>query len=173
MVELKDRINYFDRIEDHPTPGISFYDIHGLLRHPDVWAEAMFNLKSQGEEYEPTALVAADARGFLLAGPLAILFNCKVVLARKAGKLPQPVRTLSYQTEYSTDTIQIRDGALKEGDRFLIVDDVLATGGTAAAIAQLGSLVGAEPLAMLTLLELPFLKGAEKLQLPVHTWCQP
>lgn len=164
-----ERLDYFDKIQDHPIPGITFYDLHGLLRYPHIWERALLDLGSWASTHKPTAIMAADARGFLMAGYLAPLLNSKVILCRKPGKLPPPVVSRTYETEYSTDTLEIRD-LLGPSDRVLIVDDVLATGGTAEAMAWLAESRGGKAVAMIAMLEIPALKGRERLEVPVQAW---
>src|SRR5579875_2197746 len=116
-MNLKDHIR---GIPDFPKPGIYFYDISTLLRHPQAWQTAMDRLADLVTEHRPTLLAGIESRGFLLAAPLAL----------KLGKLPGPVVGLEYALEYGTDRIEIQADAVQHGDRVLIVDDLLATGGT-------------------------------------------
>lgn len=165
-----ERLDYFDRIENHPKPGITFYDLQGVLRNPNIWERSQLELGNWASTHNPTAIMAADARGFLMAGFLAPMLNCKVILCRKPGKLPPPTVGVSYGTEYSRDSIEIRSNQITKGDRVLLVDDVLATGGTAKAMKDLAEMHDAEVVAMVTLLEIRALKGRERLGLPTHAW---
>jgi adenine phosphoribosyltransferase len=153
-------------IPDFPKPGILFYDISTLLRDADAWQVAMGRMASLIRRHQPTLLAGIESRGFLLAAPLALKLGCGFVLLRKRGKLPGSVTGLDYALEYGTDRIEIQSDAVEPGARVVLVDDLLATGGTMAAGVQLLQKVGAVVPATAALIELTFLKGRERLDVP-------
>jgi len=162
-MDLKDHIR---GIPDFPKPGILFYDISTLLRHPDAWQVAMGRLANVVRGYQPQLLAGVESRGFLLAAPLALKLGCGFVMLRKRGKLPGAVVGLDYDLEYGTDRIEIQADAIEPGARVMVVDDLLATGGTMAAGIALLRKVGAEVPAAAALIELTFLGGRTKLDVP-------
>jgi adenine phosphoribosyltransferase len=164
-MNLKDHIR---AVPDFPKPGILFYDISTLLRHPDAWQVAMGRLASAVRSYQPDILAGIESRGFLLAAPLALKLGCGFVMIRKPGKLPGPTIGLEYGLEYGTDRIEIQEDAVRPGQRVVIVDDLLATGGTLAAGIELLGRVGAVVPAAAVMIELTFLKGRERLSVPVE-----
>jgi adenine phosphoribosyltransferase len=165
-MDLKDHIR---GVPDFPKPGILFYDISTLLRHPDAWQVAMGRLAAIVRQYQPDLLAGIESRGFLLAAPLALKLGCGFVMLRKRGKLPGPVVGLDYALEYGTDRIEIQADAITKGQRVVVVDDLLATGGTMAAGIALLRQVGAEIPAAAALIELTFLGGREKLGVPFQS----
>ncbi len=162
-MDLKDHIR---GIPDFPKPGILFYDISTLLRHPDAWQVAMGRLASVVRAYHPQLLAGIESRGFLLAAPLALKLGCGFVMLRKRGKLPGEVIGLDYALEYGSDRIEIQADAVAPGTRVVVVDDLLATGGTMAAGITLLRKVGAEVPAAASLIELSFLGGRARLDVP-------
>ena len=166
FMDLKD---YIRGIPDFPKPGILFYDISTLLRHPDAWPVAVGRLSRAVRQHHPDVLAGVDARGFLLAAPLALSMGCGFVMLRKPGKLPGATVGLDYQLEYGTDRLEIQADAVAPGQRVVIVDDLLATGGTMAAGIALLHKVGAVVPAASALIELSFLKGRDRLGVPVET----
>jgi len=162
-MDLKDHIR---GILDFPKPGILFYDISTLLRHPDAWQVAMGRLANVVRGYQPQLLAGVESRGFLLAAPLALKLGCGFVMLRKRGKLPGAVVGLDYDLEYGADRIEIQADAIESGARVMVVDDLLATGGTMAAGIALLRKVGAEVPAAAALIELTFLGGRTKLDVP-------
>lgn len=154
------------RIPDFPKPGILFYDISTLLVDPGAWRETIRRLAELARDFRPDVLAAIESRGFLLAAPLALELGIGFVMVRKVGKLPGVVVSHSYDLEYGSDTLQMAEGLVKPGSRALVVDDLIATGGTAAAAVELLRKVGAEPVGALFLIELVHLKGMEKLGVP-------
>ena len=153
-------------IPDFPKPGILFYDISTLLRHPEAWQAAIGRMAVLVEARRPTVLAGIESRGFLLAAPLALKLGCGFVMLRKRGKLPGAVTGLDYALEYGTDRIEIQSDALEPGARVVLVDDLLATGGTMSAGIELLRQVGAEVVASAALIELTFLHGRDKLGVP-------
>jgi len=154
------------RIPDFPKPGILFYDISTLLIDPEAWRETIRRLAEIARAFRPDVLAAIESRGFLLASPLALELGVGLVMVRKVGKLPGVVVSHSYDLEYGSDTLQMAEGLVRPGARALVVDDLIATGGTAAATVELLRKVGAEPVGALFLIELVHLKGMEKLGVP-------
>lgn len=153
-------------IPDFPKPGILFKDITPLLAH----GEAFKLVARHMAELIPssvTQLVAIESRGFLLAAAIAQYKEVGVILVRKPGKLPGDLHTEKYALEYGTDSLQIQKDLLKPGAEVAIVDDVLATGGTAAAVEKLCEALGAKVRLQLFLLEIEALSGRQKLKMPV------
>ena len=162
-MDLKDHIR---SVPDFPKPGILFYDISTLLRHADAWQVAMGRLANRVRAYHPTILAGVESRGFLVAAPLALKLGCGFVMLRKRGKLPGYTIGLEYALEYGADHIEIQADAVLPGQRVVVVDDLLATGGTMAAGIALLRKVGAVVPAAAALIELSFLKGRLRLDVP-------
>jgi adenine phosphoribosyltransferase len=150
-------------IPDFPKPGIVFKDITTLLRDAACWKIALDAMEGRWKGEGIDMVVGIDARGFILGGALADRLGTGFVPVRKKGKLPGNVRAVEYALEYGTDTVEIHEGALDPGSRVLVVDDLLATGGTAAATAQLVRESGAEVAGMAFLVNLAFLPGMSRL----------
>jgi len=168
-MDLKDHIR---GIPDFPKPGILFYDISTLLRHPDAWQVAMGRMASLVRAHHPQVLAGVESRGFLLAAPLALKLGCGFVMLRKRGKLPGAVVGLDYALEYGTDRIEIQADAVSPGTRVVVVDDLLATGGTMAAGIALLEQVGANVVAAAALIELTFLGGRARIAQPFEALVQ-
>ena len=162
-MDLKDHIR---SISDFPKPGIQFYDISTLLAHEDAWQVAMGRMARMIRQHQPDVLAGIESRGFLVAAPLALKLGCGFVMVRKKGKLPGNLISHDYALEYGTDTIEIQDDAVKPGQKVVILDDLLATGGTMAASVDLFNKVGAKVTSAACLIELTFLKGRDKLNIP-------
>jgi adenine phosphoribosyltransferase len=153
-------------IADYPQPGIVFKDITPLLADGSVFAAVVAALAAghgEGGQGKVDKVVGIEARGFILAAPVACCLGAGFVPVRKQGKLPAVTFAESYELEYGTATVEVHTDAFQPGDRVLIVDDVLATGGTAAAAARLVRRSGAEVAAVTVLLELGFLGGRARL----------
>ena len=159
-MDLKDHIA---AIPDFPKPGILFYDISTLLRHADAWQVAMGRMARAVRAYHPDLLAGVESRGFLIAAPLALKLGCGFLMLRKRGKLPGRTIGLDYALEYGSDRIEIGADAVRPGQRVVVVDDLLATGGTMAAGIALLRHVGAEVPAAAALIELTFLGAARAL----------
>jgi adenine phosphoribosyltransferase len=155
---LKSRIR---DIPDYPQPGVLFKDITPLLADPDAFAASVAALAAGHDGV--TKVAGIEARGFILAAPVALQLGAGFVPVRKMGKLPADTYAESYDLEYGTATIEVHIDAFDPFDRVLIVDDVLATGGTAAATASLIRRAGATVVGVTVLLELEFLGGRAKL----------
>ena len=163
-MDLKDHIR---GIPDFPKPGIMFLDISTLLRDADAWQVAMGRMAKAVRAFQPDLIAGVESRGFLIAAPLALKLGCGFIMLRKRGKLPGPVIGLDYALEYGTDRIEVQADAVIPGQRVVVVDDLLATGGTMAAGIELLRKVGAEVPAAATLIELTFLNGRKRLDVPV------
>ena len=151
-------------IPDYPKPGILFYDITSTLADGALFSEIISNLASRYQERTLDAIVAIESRGFIFGAPLANLLSLPFIPIRKPGKLPAEVERIEYQLEYGTDSLEIHRDALQAGQKVLLIDDLLATGGTAAAAISLLSRLNIETIECCFLLELSFLNGREKLQ---------
>ena len=156
-------------IPDFPKPGILFYDISTLLRHGPAWRSAMGRLARAIRPHRPNLLAGIESRGFLIAAPLALELGLGFVMLRKRGKLPGETVGLDYALEYGTDRIEMQADAVEPGQRVVLLDDLLATGGTMAAGVQLLRGAGAVVPAVATLIELTFLRGRARLDLPCET----
>ena len=155
--------DYIRSIPDFPKPGILFRDITTLLAHPPAFHEAIRQLVERIGDMQIDAIAAAEARGFLVAAPLSLELGVALVPVRKPGKLPGETVAHSYELEYGSDTLEIHADALKPGDRVLVVDDLLATGGTVEACCRLVEKAGGTVVACAFLIELVGLSGAEKI----------
>lgn len=154
-------------IPDFPKPGILFYDISTLLAHPQAWRTAIERMAETVRRHEPDLLVGIESRGFLVAAPLALALGCGFTMVRKRGKLPGEVISHHYDLEYGSDVIEIQSDALKPGQRVVVLDDLLATGGTMNAAIHLLRRMGADVRAAGFLIELGFLGGRERLDVQV------
>lgn len=165
-MNLKDHIR---TIPDFPKPGILFYDISTLLAHKEAWQVAIAQLTEVVAPHKPDILAGIESRGFLVAAPLALQLGCGFLMIRKKGKLPGETIGYEYDLEYGTDVIEIQADAVTPGQRVVILDDLLATGGTLAAAIGLLRLCGANPVAAACLMELTFLQGRDRVDIPVTT----
>lgn len=150
-------------IEDYPSPGVTFRDITPLLGDGDALARSVSELASRFDASEIDRVIGIEARGFILGAPIAVALGAGFVPVRKAGKLPWAVVREEYQLEYGTDKLEIHRDAIHPDERILVVDDVLATGGTAAATCRLVTALGGRIVALAVLIELLGLKGRSKL----------
>lgn len=150
-------------VPDFPKPGIMFRDITPLLSCPETFRESIKQLADHYRDQEIHAIAAAEARGFIFAAPLALELDAAFVPVRKPGKLPFSTNSFDYELEYGTDTLEIHTDAFSPGDKVLMVDDLLATGGTMNACIKLIEKSGAEVVSCAFLVELSFLKGREVL----------
>ena len=164
--ELKSHIR---GIPDFPKPGILFYDISTLLRHGPAWKAAMAQMAQRVIPYRPQLLAGIESRGFLLAAPLALELGLGFIMLRKPRKLPGATVGLDYALEYGTDRIEMQADAVEPGQRVVLLDDLLATGGTMAAGVRLLQSVGAVVPSTAALIELTFLGGRRRLDVPVET----
>ena len=160
MSDLKSLIR---EVPDFPKPGINFYDITTLLKDPSGWRDTLDALKGHYQGVAVDVVVGIEARGFFFAPAVAYGLGAGFVPVRKPGKLPAETVTVEYALEYGTDRLQVHKDAIEPGQRVLIIDDVLATGGTAAAVAQLVEQLGGTVVGLGFLVELDFLAGRSKL----------
>jgi adenine phosphoribosyltransferase len=158
---LKDHIR---DIPDFPTPGVVFRDVTPLLAQPQAFASAVKAMAAPFETAGITKVVGIEARGFIVAAPVAVILGAGFVPVRKPGKLPSQTYTATYQLEYGTDSLEIHVDAIVPGDRVLIVDDVIATGGTAAATIELVAGLGGLVVGLAFLIELEYLGGRRRLR---------
>ncbi len=155
-------------VPDFPKPGIVFKDITPLLEDSHAF-DSLIHHMCESVDKKPTKLVAIDSRGFIFGAAMASKLHCGLVLARKKGKLPSETYSQEFQLEYGTDTLEIHKSSLSDEDTVVIVDDVLATGGTAEAATKLCEQAGAKVLSYSFLIELGFLNGKQKLSSPIHS----
>lgn len=163
-MSLADIKNSIRNIPDYPKPGIQFKDITTAMKNPAIFKEMIDLLAAHFAAQKIDYIVGIDARGFIFGGALAYKLGCGFVPVRKPGKLPADTIAEEYALEYGTDTLEIHKDALKKGDRVIIVDDLIAVGGTAQAAANLVQKLGATIVAFAFAIELTALKGREKLQ---------
>jgi len=151
---MKNLDSYVIAIPDYPKPGILFRDVTGILDSADGLRLAIDQLADRLQGVPFDAIVSMESRGFIFGMPLAYKLNKAFVPVRKPGKLPRETVSASYELEYGTDTLEMHKDALKPGARVVVVDDLLATGGTAGACARLVECVGAKVVKMLFVIEL-------------------
>ena len=157
---LKDHIR---DIPDFPKEGIVFKDIMPLLADKKAFTYTIDAIAHQFDRDDIDKVLGIEARGFIIAAPLAYRFTAGLIPVRKPGKLPWQVESQEYELEYGTDLLEIHKDAIEPGERILIVDDVLATGGTASATARLTERCGGKVAGIATVMELGFLKGRDRL----------
>ncbi|WP_203968163.1 adenine phosphoribosyltransferase [Sediminihabitans luteus] len=150
-------------VPDYPQPGVMFRDITGLLADGPAFADLVGAFAAAQEPGAVDLVVGMEARGFLLGAPLAVALGVGFVPLRKAGKLPAPTERVAYDLEYGTAELEVRTGSIPAGARVVVVDDVLATGGTAAAAVELVERCGAQVVDVQFLLELDALGGRARL----------
>ena len=161
---------YIRDVPDFPKPGILFKDITPLLADPAAFGYAVAKLAGHYSTRPIDAIAAAEARGFLFAAPLALELNKPLVPLRKPGKLPYQTLSVSYELEYGSDRVEIHVDAIKEGAAYAVVDDLIATGGTAAAASQLVEMQRGKVACCAFVIELGFLNGRARLgHRPVET----
>ena len=156
--------SYIRDIPDFPKPGIVFKDITPLLARPAAFQQALDSIADHYQGQDVGAVAAAEARGFLVAAPLALKMKLPLIPLRKPGKLPYRTHSLKYELEYGTAELQVHIDAFAPGARVLIVDDLLATGGTLKAGCKLAEQAGATVLGCAVMVELSFLQGRELLR---------
>jgi adenine phosphoribosyltransferase len=150
-------------VPDFPKPGINFYDITTLLKHPEGLRRTVDGLAAQFEGTKVDAVIGIEARGFIFAPALAYHLGAGFVPVRKPGKLPAECASVTYDLEYGQDTLQIHRDAVGDGHRVIIADDVLATGGTAQAVVKLVESLGGKVAGLVFVIELEFLQGRRRL----------
>lgn len=157
---LRDRVR---DIPDFPTPGIMFKDVMPLIADAAAFRESIELLAAWAQPRSPDLILGAEARGFIFGGALAYELGCGFVPARKPGKLPWNTVGATYDLEYGTDTLEVHADAISAGSRVIVLDDVLATGGTAKAKIELVEKLGGAVVGALFVIELTFLNGRERL----------
>jgi adenine phosphoribosyltransferase len=161
---LEQRVRALVRdVPDYPKPGIMFKDITPLLGHPETFRAACDAMAASFQQDPVTHVAAIESRGFLFGSPIAVSLGTGLVPIRKRGKLPYDSQFEEYELEYGTDALEMHVDALPSGSRVLVVDDLLATGGTAAAACRLIERLGGVVVGCSFLIRLAFLGGAEKL----------
>jgi adenine phosphoribosyltransferase len=151
-------------VPDFPKPGILFYDITTLLKDKTGFKNVIDAMSEKLAPHRPDLVLGIEARGFIFAPALAYHLGAGFVPVRKPKKLPAPTERITYDLEYGTDTLEIHKDAIKPGSRVIIADDLLATGGTAAAAVRLVENLGGKVSGVAFVIELEFLKGREKLK---------
>ena len=160
MDHLKNKIRH---VPDFPKAGILFYDVTTLLKDPVGFRDAIDSLATPFQDQDIDVVVGIESRGFIFGSAVADRIGAGFSPVRKPGKLPSTTRRETYSLEYGTDTLEIHDDAVRKGQRVLIVDDLLATGGTAKATCNLVRGLGGQVHALAFLIELGFLKGRDRL----------
>jgi adenine phosphoribosyltransferase len=167
MVEHRDTAAFRSLVRDipdFPQPGVLFRDITPLLADGDAFAEVVEHLAEAFEDRGVDKVVGIEARGFVIAAPVAVRLGAGFVPVRKVGKLPGTVEVQEYELEYGTDRLEIHRDAIAPGERVIVVDDVIATGGTAAATVRLVEGLGGAVLGLGFVIDLAFLGGLAKLE---------
>jgi adenine phosphoribosyltransferase len=159
--DLRARIR---EIPDFPKPGILFYDITTLLKEPGAFREAVDLMLEPYRDDRVDIVVGMESRGFIFSAPMAYLLGAGLVPVRKLGKLPAEVLSVEYALEYGSNTLEIHRDAIRPGQRVLVVDDLLATGGTVKGTIELVERLQGEIVGLAFLVELDFLKGRERLE---------
>lgn len=158
MDSLKQHIR---EVPDFPKPGINFYDITTLLKHPQGFKQTIDSMIACFDGVKPDIVVGMESRGFIFAPAVAYALGAGFVPIRKPKKLPAEIEFWEYDTEYSTDRLEIHKDAIEDGQKVIIIDDVLATGGTASAAARLVERLGGRIEGLGFVIELDFLKGRD------------
>ena len=165
-VDLRSKIR---EVPDWPTPGVGFKDISPLLADAEALEESIRGLADWVKDQEPDLVLGAEARGFILGAAIAREVGCGFLPARRPGKLPPETVSVNYALEYGQNSLELNPDLIARGMRVVIHDDVLATGGTVAALAGLLEELGAEVVGAAFIIELTFLNGREKLgDFPIH-----
>jgi adenine phosphoribosyltransferase len=151
-------------VEDWPKKGISFKDITTMLKDPELLKAAIEEMAAPFRDDKVDLVVGPESRGFIFGVPVAISLGAGFIPVRKKGKLPSKTVSATYELEYGTDTLEMHEDAIKKGQRILLVDDLLATGGTISAVAEMCERVGAKIVGLSFMIELDFLKGRDKLK---------
>ncbi|MBL7032678.1 MAG: adenine phosphoribosyltransferase [Candidatus Delongbacteria bacterium] len=157
-------------IADFPKPGIMFRDITTLLQNPEAFSLALTTMQELALPLRPQQIIGTESRGFIFAAPLALKLQAGFVPVRKPGKLPAATISVTYELEYGTDELEIHTDAIRAGERVLLVDDLLATGGTIRATCNLVEQLGGVVVGCIFLVELDFLQGRRRLEgFPVYS----
>ena len=166
MKKLEDLILTY---KDFPKKGIYFKDVLEILQYPDIFRELILKMSSNQLLKNAEAIISIDARGFIFGSAVALESSKPMIVARKPGKLPGQLLTREYDLEYGTNSLSIQYSALKNFNSFVIVDDLLATGGTVNCVSRLLQDQKKETLGLITVVELKKLKGRSKLDFPVQS----
>lgn len=161
---MKDLKNYIRDIPDFPKEGIIFKDITPLWKDKDAFSQTIDIIGERYKNHQIDVVVGVEARGFIVGAPVAYKLGVGFVPMRKPGKLPYKTTSVSYELEYGIDTIQMHEDGVNPGERVLIVDDLLATGGTARAMCKLVEQAGGKVVELAFIVELTFLHGKDKLK---------
>ena len=166
MKKLEDLILTY---EDFPKKGIDFKDVLEILQYPDIFQELILKMSSNQLLKNAEAIISIDARGFIFGSAIALQSSKPMIVARKPGKLPGHILTREYDLEYGKNSLSIQSNALKKFNSFVIVDDLLATGGTVNCVLSLLQEQSKEVLGLITVIELNELRGRLKLDFPVKS----
>eukprot|EP00735_Rhodelphis_limneticus_P006344 TRINITY_DN18740_c0_g1::TRINITY_DN18740_c0_g1_i1::g.15263::m.15263 TRINITY_DN18740_c0_g1::TRINITY_DN18740_c0_g1_i1::g.15263 ORF type:complete len:184 (-),score=22.25,sp/Q43199/APT1_WHEAT/48.24/5e-46,Pribosyltran/PF00156.22/1.9e-15,UPRTase/PF14681.1/0.0055 TRINITY_DN18740_c0_g1_i1:243-767(-) len=167
ILEIQKNLSVF------PFKGIDkFYDISGLLRNPTLFAKTIDLLSKRYESMHLNVIAGLDARGFIFGPPIALRLNLPFVMLRKADKLPGELVKIEYDLEYGRDNLCVQKNAIHPGDRVLLIDDLLATGGTLGAATKLIQMIGGVVAESVVIVELAAMNGRAKLNAPVHSLLQ-
>ena len=166
MIDLK---KYIDTHPDFPKPGILFYDISSLMVNKDIWQETINQFSTLVKKHNPEVLAGIESRGFIFASTIAYKLNCEVIMIRKKGKLPGQTISHTYKLEYGEDCLEIQKREDLKNKNVILIDDLLATGGTASAAIELLQKTGTNVSAFLTLIELSNLKGRDRIKVQTES----
>ena len=166
MIDLK---KYIETHPDFPKPGILFYDISSLMADSKIWKETINQFSLLVKKHNPEVLAGIESRGFIFASTIAYKLNCEVVMIRKKGKLPGQTISHTYKLEYGEDCLEIQKREDLKNKNVILIDDLLATGGTASAAIELLQKTGTNVSAFLTLIELSNLKGRDKIKVQTES----
>ena len=156
-------------VPNFPKEGVDFLDISPILENPENFKQLIEELAQASKKYEFSKIVGIESRGFIFGAALALHLGVGFTMVRKKGKLPGETVSMTYDLEYGTDTIEMLPTSLEKDEKVLVLDDVLATGGTAAAACKLVEKIGASVEACLFFVELSFLNGRDKLSYPIES----
>ena len=166
---MKKLADFIPTYENFPKSGISFKDVLEIIQEPEIFSDLIFKMSSNHIIKNSQAIISIDARGFIFGSAIALQSSKPMIVARKPGKLPGEIINQNYQLEYGENTISIQKKALRKFHTYSIVDDLIATGGTAKAVANLLHKEGKDVTGLLTVVELQELNGKEKFNFPVDT----
>ena len=166
MKKLEDLIATY---KDFPKKGIDFKDVLEILQYPDIFQDVILKMSSNPFLKNAEAIISIDARGFIFGSAVALESSKPMIVARKPGKLPGQILTREYDLEYGKNSLSIQSNALKKYHSFVIIDDLLATGGTVNCVYNLVQDQKKEILGLITVVELKKLKGRSKLNFPIHS----
>ena len=166
---MKEIFEYITNYDDFPQKGINFKDLFGILREPDIFRSLIDRMASSQEIKDSDAILAIEARGFIYGSAIALHSGKPMIVARKPYKLPGDLIKKKYELEYGSNTLTIQKSSIKKYQKFNVVDDVLATGGTAKCVSDLIKSVGKEIVGYSMVVEIKSLNGRKKLSSPVNS----